>query len=327
MERITLTWKHDPSAGSIPAHVFYDTSLSAVPFPIGASAFRELLDHSLTQTAVVFHAGAFVLGTTDLIPRNQVADLVARGFVVVTPEYRLCPQVSLYDGPIQDAKDVFKWCQHKLPDLLKDVNVQVDSSQIVAMGHSAGGQLALTTGLCENPPLAIVDFYGCKQFTDPFWTKPSPPFAQIREQPEEHISKVFRGPQAITSLPLFVDGKPALSDPRCAWFITQLRDGKTISSIVPDGDYQRVDAAAQFDSNFPPTYFFHGTADIFVDHELTIRTHKELVKLGVETEIDIGEGMGHVFDFGLEETDPLYGQHVLPALCFLQQRIQICRNT
>jgi acetyl esterase/lipase len=91
----------------------------------------------------MFHAGGFVLGSTNMIPKTQIAALVEKGFIVVTPEYRLCPQVSLYDGPVQDAKDVLAWCQEKLPTLLK--NLQVDSKIVVAMGHSAGGLLALTT--------------------------------------------------------------------------------------------------------------------------------------------------------------------------------------
>jgi acetyl esterase/lipase len=71
---------------------------------------------------------------------------VRRGFAVVTPEYRLCPQVSLYDGPIQDAKDVFAWCQDRLPGmLLEESGVLVDKERIVSMGHSAGGMLALVT--------------------------------------------------------------------------------------------------------------------------------------------------------------------------------------
>lgn len=270
----------------------------------------------------MFHAGGFVLGSTDLIPRNQIAGLVGRGFIVVIPEYRLCPQVSLFDGPIQDAKDVYRWCQFELPRLLKDVNVQADGSRIVAMGHSAGGQLALTTGLCEEPPLAIVDFYGCKQFSDPFWTRPSRPFEQIPHQPAEHISKVFEGPQAMTSLPLFIDGRPALKDPRCAWYITQLRDGTSISSIVPDGDYERVDATAHLTSKFPPTYFFHGIPDIFVDRNLTVRVHEQLRGMGVETVLDLGEGLGHIFDSSLQVTDPLFIQHVAPALDFLQRHVR-----
>jgi acetyl esterase/lipase len=76
---------------------------------------------------------------------KQITYLVERGFVVVTPEYRLCPQVSLYDGPIQDAKDALKWCQTYLPALMEHKDVKVDAKKTVAMGHSAGGALALTT--------------------------------------------------------------------------------------------------------------------------------------------------------------------------------------
>jgi acetyl esterase/lipase len=269
----------------------------------------------------MFHAGGFVMGTTKMIPERQVANLVGRGFVVVTPEYRLCPQVSLYEGPIQDAKDVYRWCQEELPGLLKEAKgVEVDASRIVAMGHSAGGQLALTTGLCPNPPRAIVDFYGCKYFADPWWTQKLPMFAQIPDQPADHTSKVYEGRQAITSLPLFVNGKPVLSNPRCAWYIEQLKNGTSISSIVSDSDYECADATSQFSKGFPPTYFLHGVPDVFVDYKLTVRAHEELKKLGSETVLIVGEDIGHVFDLQ-EVSDLLFQQYVVPALEFLERHV------
>jgi hypothetical protein len=84
-----------------------------------------------------------------MIPKKQIDFLVQKGFVVVTPEYRLCPQVSLYDGPIQDAKDVLVWCQKDLPALMSEKNIPVNGTKIVSMGHSAGGTLALIT---VHPP-------------------------------------------------------------------------------------------------------------------------------------------------------------------------------
>ncbi|KAJ4369617.1 hypothetical protein N0V83_005379 [Neocucurbitaria cava] len=309
LSSITLTWKEDPSAGPIPAHVY---------FP---SATQNNDSHPI---ALLFHAGGFVLGTTDMIPKNQIANLVARGFVVVTPEYRLCPQVSLSDGPIRDAKEVYQWTQSALPALLlsQENPIKVDPSRIVAMGHSAGGQLALTTGLCPNPPRAIVDFYGCKYLDDESWTKPLPMFAAIPDQPQDFISKIYDGPQAITSLPMFVDGKPALSDPRCAWYIQQLKNGTSISSIVPDGDFARVDATKHFSASFPPTYFLHGgDADVFVNYRLSVRAHEELKGLGVETELVIGEEVGHVFDLIIQDTDPLFVKYVVPALDFLERHV------
>lgn len=101
---------------------------------------------TLTCTVLVFHAGGFVLGSSAMVPEMQITHLIAKGFVVAVPEYRLCPQVSLYEGPIQDAKDVLKWCQEELPGLIKAAkDIDVDALRIGAMGHSAGGLLALTT--------------------------------------------------------------------------------------------------------------------------------------------------------------------------------------
>lgn len=81
-----------------------------------------------------------------MLPIEQIDYLANSGLVVVSADYRLCPQVSLYEGPIQDAKDAYRWCKEDLPTLLKnDESIDVDSSRIVVFGHSAGGCLALHT--------------------------------------------------------------------------------------------------------------------------------------------------------------------------------------
>ncbi|KAJ3298183.1 hypothetical protein HK104_011034, partial [Borealophlyctis nickersoniae] len=79
-----------------------------------------------------------------MIPASQTDTLASMGFVVVIPNYRLCPQVSMYDGPWEDAKDVLAWCRGELGKVLKeDGGVEVDSGRVAAMGHSAGATLAL----------------------------------------------------------------------------------------------------------------------------------------------------------------------------------------
>lgn len=92
-----------------------------------------------------------------MVPETQTNFLVDRGFIVVVPEYRLCPQTSVLEGPIQDAKDVLAWCQETLPSTMTAKNVRADPKKIVAMGHSAGGMLALITVSAQPPPPTPID--------------------------------------------------------------------------------------------------------------------------------------------------------------------------
>ena len=80
-----------------------------------------------------------------MIPQAQISALSKMGFVVVIPNYRLCPQVSVWEGPVQDSKDVLAWCQEELDGVLskEDGGVKVDGEKVAAVGYSAGGELAL----------------------------------------------------------------------------------------------------------------------------------------------------------------------------------------
>ncbi|KAI4152915.1 MAG: hypothetical protein LQ340_002623 [Diploschistes diacapsis] len=120
---------------------------------------------------------------------------------------------------------------------------------------------------------------------------------------------------------MFVDGKPDIQTPRPAWYIMQMKKGTSVSSLVSDGDYDRVDATTGFSKKFPPTYFLHGTADAFVDHKLAVKAHRELKNLGVETELLLGEGLAHTFDLQFTHQDPLFIKYVLPGLDFLQKHV------
>lgn len=176
-------------------------------------------------------------------------------------------------------------------------------------------------GSLPNPPKAIADFYGVKYLRDFKFHQPFAGFAQIPDLPNEHTQKIFEGPQAFQSGAMFIDGKPDLQSSRSAWFITQMKKGTSISSLIPDGDYERVDATMGFKKGFPPTFFLHGTADAFVDYKLAVKAHRELQNLGVETELLIGEGLAHVFDLQITYQDPLFTKYVLPGLQFLQKHV------
>ena len=66
------------------------------------------------------------------------------GFVAVASDYRLCPTISVLDGPVADSVAAYEWAQNELPMLLeKEHGIRVDGKNIVTLGHSCGGGLAL----------------------------------------------------------------------------------------------------------------------------------------------------------------------------------------
>lgn len=133
--------------GYIYATVHWPEGKQDGPYGIGTYLFFQMTpSNSNMLVALAFHGGGFVVGSRDMLPQEQIQYLTDSGFVVVSADYRLCPQVSLYDGPIQDAKDAYTWCKQHLPALVKEgAEIEVDPSQTVVFGHSAGGLLALHT--------------------------------------------------------------------------------------------------------------------------------------------------------------------------------------
>ena len=176
-------------------------------------------------------------------------------------------------------------------------------------------------GLCPNPPVAIIDFYGSKYLRDYTYQQPFLGFGQIPDMPEEFINKIYEGPTEITSRPMSVNGKPNLEDPRSAWFITQAKNGTSVSACFPDGDYERVEATNGFSKNYPPTFFLHGTIDKFVDYKLTVRAHEQLKTLGVETELLLGDDIDHAFDMFITDQDPKFARYVVPAFEFAHKHV------
>jgi acetyl esterase/lipase len=58
---------------------------------------------------------------------------------------------------------------------------------------------------------------------------------------------------------------------------------------------------------FPPAILIAGTRDLFLSN--TVRTHRKLRRAGVETEIQVFEGLSHAqfhFDLNLPETREIY---------------------
>ncbi|SPJ86720.1 uncharacterized protein FTOL_11745 [Fusarium torulosum] len=261
--------------------------------------FRKAVTSSKLPIALHFHGGNFTIGSKDMLPRNQSEKLLDLGFVVVSANYRLAPTITVFEGPVRDALDAYKWSQTNLPELLlKDAGVDIDGSRIVTFGQSCGGTLALLTASSAQPPRAILDIYGIKYLTDKAFHTPLPAPPGAPKIDQEFVSQVWKDtPPPTTAPPPVGPSGPDFSDYRVAWMFDQLGKGTQLKTVVGDDNYDRVDPSSQFaNGHFPPTFFIHGTEDKLVPAKLSQQAHDELKSHGVETDLVLVDGGQHGFD-------------------------------
>lgn len=156
MRTEVFTYKTTEDGTHLQADVhFLPDALNDEPRPIGKpftthSHSYYNLKTDILHSALILHGGGFSIGSRSSIPASQVQTLASYGFVVVSPDYRLCPQISVLDGPLTDALDAFIWAKMFLSHLLSQVldkkkqkPVTLDPKRTVALGSSAGGTIAL----------------------------------------------------------------------------------------------------------------------------------------------------------------------------------------
>lgn len=273
--------------------------------------------------AIYHHGGSFTVGSKAMLGKPHIEKLLDLEFVVVSYNYRLCPTISIREGPVADAIDLYKWAQTKLPDLLKqEAGVAVNGNEIVTLGHSCGGTLALLLAGQPKPPLAILDLFGMKYLEDPFYHEPQNALSALPSVEDDFLQKVFEDvPPPTGSPPPFGPKGPDLSTPRNAWLLTGMKKGTLLDKILPQEDVDVVEPTKLFSKgNFPPTYFIHGTVDTVVDVKFARRAHEELKAKGSETELVIVEGAPHGFDARVSAGDKQF-EIIAAGLEFLQAQV------
>jgi acetyl esterase/lipase len=128
-----------------------------------------------SPTLVYIHGGGWVFGDKGGAP-NLFLPYIERGWNVVNVEYRMASTASA-PAAIEDSRCALRWVYDNAEKYHFDLN------RIVLTGHSAGGHLALITGMLPNgsefddacpqdaeaPPLkvaAIVNWYGITNIED-----------------------------------------------------------------------------------------------------------------------------------------------------------------
>ncbi|KAI9705668.1 MAG: Type I Iterative PKS [Bogoriella megaspora] len=122
--------------------------------------------------ALMIHGGGHVmLSRKDIRPR-QTQLLLKNGFLPVSVDYRLCPEVNIKDGPMRDVCDALEWTRTILPRINLGVQgLQLDAEKVVVIGWSTGGTLALSLGFNASrrgiqPPTTTLAFYCPSSYED-----------------------------------------------------------------------------------------------------------------------------------------------------------------
>jgi acetyl esterase/lipase len=217
--------------------------------------------NSPASPVVIFiHGGGWVQGTKEGSILQGVLPYVAMGYSVVNVEYRLA-NVSLAPAAIEDCRCALRWVVAHA----KDYNFDVD--RIVVSGASAGGHLALTTGMipanagfdrmcfttAEPKVAAIVDFFGITDLPDMLEGPSKKPF-----------------PESWPYTTQWIGNQPNRADiAKAASPLTYVRAGG------------------------PPTISIHGDADPLVPYNHSVRLQDALQKAGVAHELVTVPGGGH----------------------------------
>ncbi len=96
-------------------------------------------DKGLYPIVVCIHGGGWISGEREQLA--QTIDTLARkGFVAVSPDYRLAPQ-NPFPAPLEDCKAAIRWLR------VNGKKYNGNTDKIGALGFSAGGHLACLLGV------------------------------------------------------------------------------------------------------------------------------------------------------------------------------------
>ena len=156
----------------IAANITYGTFNNT---PVHLDVWENHAATAPVPTLVYFHGGGWVFGDKGGAP-NVFLPYIERGWNVVNVEYRFASNTTA-PAAVEDSRCALRWVYSNA------VRYHFDLNRIVVSGHSAGGHLALITGMLPNgtdldnacpveanaPPLkvaAIVNWFGITDVDD-----------------------------------------------------------------------------------------------------------------------------------------------------------------
>lgn len=120
----------------------------------------------------MIHGGSHIMFSRKDVRPDQTRLLLSLGFLPVSIDHRLCPEISLAKGPMVDVCDALEWARHRLPSInLGNSSLSLDGNRVVVVGWSSGGQLAMSLAWTApqrglEAPEGILAFYCPTDYED-----------------------------------------------------------------------------------------------------------------------------------------------------------------
>jgi acetyl esterase/lipase len=283
-----------PAAEPLPRQTY--TYKTVGDLKLQADVYRAA-DTTVRPVVVWLHGGALIMGNRVSVPRDLLDLCKEQGFILVSFDYRLAPEVKL-PAIIDDVRDAFRWLREQGPRLF-----HADPGRIVVTGGSAGGYLTLMTGVCVKPrPTALVAYWGYGDVDGDWYTKPSVFYRKqsplvSKEDATRAVGKmVLAGSDA---------SEPSQKD-RGRYYLYLRQNGlwtQEVTGFDPASQRSKLDPycpVRNVTPDYPPTLLLHGTRDDDVPYELSAAMARELAAHKVAHELVTVAGAGH----GLSGGDP-----------------------
>ncbi|KAF7172379.1 hypothetical protein CNMCM5623_004587 [Aspergillus felis] len=306
--------------------------------------------------ALLIHGGGHIMLSRKDIRPQQTRMLLDSGFLPVSVDYRLCPETSLTEGPMRDVRDALVWARRTLPTLaLKRSDIRPNGDQVVAVGWSTGGHLAMTLAWTAsqsgiNAPEAILSFYCPTDYSDPFWSQPNFPYGQDLAPPDEgdniwdamnHIPITSYNPPSTKRA---LGGWMSTSDPRSRIALHMNWRGQTLPVLLHGWNYRNLGTTGDKELTQPtarevqqicptsqisaghyrtPTFMIHGSQDDLIPVKQVKKTFAVMVARGIDAELRVLEDSVHLFDMSSTfEDNPHETQAVADGYKFLSDHVQ-----
>ncbi len=213
--------------------------------PVHLDVWKNITAKTPMPTLMYIHGGGWVIGDktgadTMLFPYVQL------GWNVVNVEYRMAG-ASLAPAAVQDVRCALRWIMRNAS------TYNIDTTRIVASGHSAGGHLALMVGMLPEE----TDFDSACPGSEPMKVAAVVNWFGITD-----VKDILDGPDKQTYAAMWIGAQP---------FKDELAQHLSPLTYVRDG--------------LPPIITIHGDHDPTVAYSQAVRLRDALTRVGDKNEL------------------------------------------